>query len=101
MGFFAEVGPLNVFVSSHVSSLLSYGNTWHFSLTPPPFLPLGFLSGHQCNELIPPDMKFDPNSNPPCFNNPEEQVSIERNARVRLKIVGTRVDATEIVSFLL
>jgi hypothetical protein len=49
-------------------------------------------------QLIPPDMKFDPNSNPPCFNNPEEQVSIERNARVRLKIVGTRVDATEIVS---
>lgn len=42
-------------------------------------------------------MKFDPNSNPPCFSNPEEQVSIERNARVRLKIVGTRVDATEIV----
>ncbi|KAK9893724.1 DNA-directed RNA polymerase II subunit rpb7 [Cystobasidium minutum MCA 4210] len=63
MGFFAEVGPLNVFVSSH---------------------------------LIPPDMKFDPNANPPCFSNPEEQVSIERNARVRLKIVGTRVDATEI-----
>lgn len=49
-------------------------------------------------QLIPPDMKFDPNSNPPCFSNPEEQVSIERNARVRLKIVGTRVDATEIVS---
>jgi DNA-directed RNA polymerase II subunit RPB7 len=43
-------------------------------------------------------MKFDPNANPPCFSNPEDQVSIERNARVRLKIVGTRVDATEIVS---
>ena len=43
-------------------------------------------------------MKFDPNANPPCFSNPEEQVSLERNARVRLKIVGTRVDATEIVS---
>jgi len=63
MGFFAEVGPLTVFVSSH---------------------------------LIPPDMKFDPNASPPCFVNSEEQISIERNAKIRLKIVGTRVDATEI-----
>ena len=42
-------------------------------------------------------MKFDPNATPPCFSNTEEQILIERNARVRLKIVGTRVDATEIV----
>lgn len=42
-------------------------------------------------------MKFDPNANPPCFSDPDEQISIERNARVRLKILGTRVDATEIV----
>jgi len=63
MGFYVEVGPLTVFVSSH---------------------------------HIPPDMKFDPNSNPQCFTNTEEQISIERNARVRLKILGTRIDATEI-----
>ncbi|KAG6824731.1 hypothetical protein H0H92_005993 [Tricholoma furcatifolium] len=47
------------------------------------------------NKLIHPDMKFDSNSNPPSFAS-EEQI-IEKNTRVRLKIVGTRVDATEIV----
>ncbi|KAF7968723.1 hypothetical protein HWV62_29589 [Athelia sp. TMB] len=45
-------------------------------------------------QLIHPDMKFDPNSNPPSFAS-DEQI-IEKNTRVRLKIVGTRVDATEI-----
>jgi DNA-directed RNA polymerase II subunit RPB7 len=62
-------------------------------------------------------MRFDPNSNPPSFAS-DEQVEkkkalawtptdlvfsslqiIEKNTRVRLKIVGTRVDATEIVRF--
>ncbi|KAF8194706.1 hypothetical protein BJ912DRAFT_959180 [Pholiota molesta] len=61
MGFFADVGPLTVFVS---------------------------------HQLIHPDMRFDPNSNPPSFAS-DEQI-IEKNTRVRLKIVGTRVDATEI-----
>jgi len=61
MGFFADVGPLSVFVS---------------------------------HQLIHPGMRFDPNSNPPSFAS-DEQI-IERNTRVRLKIVGTRVDATEI-----
>ncbi|KAH9939066.1 RNA polymerase Rpb7 [Epithele typhae] len=61
MGFFAEVGPLNVFVSQ---------------------------------QLIHPELKFDPNSNPPSFAS-EDQI-IEKNTRVRLKIVGTRVDATQI-----
>uniref|UniRef100_D8Q2A1 DNA-directed RNA polymerase II subunit RPB7 n=1 Tax=Schizophyllum commune (strain H4-8 / FGSC 9210) TaxID=578458 RepID=D8Q2A1_SCHCM len=61
MGFFADVGPLTVFVS---------------------------------HQLIHPDMKFDPNSNPPSFAS--EDAIIEKNTKVRLKIVGTRVDATEI-----
>jgi len=61
MGFFAEVGPLQVFVSSH---------------------------------LIPPEFKFDPNANPPCFQGDGEK--IERDTKVRLRIVGTRIDATEI-----
>ncbi|KZW00712.1 hypothetical protein EXIGLDRAFT_720950 [Exidia glandulosa HHB12029] len=61
MGFFADVGPLSVFVSA---------------------------------QLIHPDMRFDPNSNPPSFAS-DEQI-IEKNTHVRLKIVGTRVDATEI-----
>ncbi|KAJ3785292.1 hypothetical protein GGU11DRAFT_782203 [Lentinula aff. detonsa] len=61
MGFFADVGPLSVFVS---------------------------------HQLIPPDMKFEPNSNPPSFAS--EQQIVEKNTKIRLKIVGTRVDATEI-----
>lgn len=40
-------------------------------------------------------MKFDANSNPPSFAS-DDQI-IEKNTKVRLKIVGTRVDATEIV----
>lgn len=47
-------------------------------------------------QLIPQDIKFDPSSNPACFSS-EDQV-IEKGSKVRLKIVGTRVDATEIVS---
>lgn len=62
MGFFAYVGPLSVFVSSH---------------------------------LIPSDMKYDPNANPPNYSG-DDQV-IEKGAKVRLKIVGIRTDATEIV----
>ncbi|EPX71505.1 DNA-directed RNA polymerase complex II subunit Rpb7 [Schizosaccharomyces osmophilus] len=61
MGFFADIGPLSVFVSSH---------------------------------LVPPDMRFDPAANPPNYSG-EDQV-IERGSNVRLKIVGTRTDATEI-----
>jgi len=61
MGFFAEVGPLNVFVSNH---------------------------------LIGTDFKFDPNSTPPAWTSTDQL--IEKNSHVRMKIVGTRVDATEI-----
>ncbi|KAL1933264.1 hypothetical protein VTP01DRAFT_7354 [Rhizomucor pusillus] len=61
MGFFAEVGPLNVFVSSH---------------------------------LIPNDMHYDANNDPPCYAS-EDQV-IQKDVQVRIKLVGTRVDATEI-----
>jgi len=67
-------------------------------------------------QLIHPDLRFDPNSNPPSFAS-DEQVGllppanllyplsfttqiIEKNTRIRLKIVGTRVDATEIVRVL-
>ncbi|CCO34104.1 DNA-directed RNA polymerase II subunit rpb7 Short=RNA polymerase II subunit B7 [Rhizoctonia solani AG-1 IB] len=46
------------------------------------------------NKLIHPDMKFDPNSNPPSFAS-DDQI-IDKGTHVRLKIVGTRVDATEI-----
>ncbi|OZJ01992.1 hypothetical protein BZG36_04692, partial [Bifiguratus adelaidae] len=61
LGFFADVGPLNVFISSH---------------------------------LIPSDFKFDPNGNPPSYQSDDQ--TIQKDVHVRLKIVGTRVDATEI-----
>ncbi|CAG8567192.1 4784_t:CDS:2 [Ambispora leptoticha] len=61
MGFFAEVGPLQVFVSSH---------------------------------LIPSDMKFNPYVNPPAFS--DENNTIEKGSNCRIKIVGTRFDATDI-----
>ena len=64
MGFFAEAGPVTVFVSNH---------------------------------LIPEDMTFDANVNPPCYQTEDQTVKIEKGEWVRIKIVGTRVDATEIV----
>ncbi|RIB10795.1 RNA polymerase Rpb7 [Gigaspora rosea] len=62
MGFFADVGPLQVFVSSH---------------------------------LIPSDLKFDASKNPPAYH-AEDGSSIEKGYHVRIKIVGTRFDATDI-----
>ncbi|WFD17192.1 DNA-directed RNA polymerase II subunit [Malassezia arunalokei] len=63
MGFFAEVGPLSIFVSSH---------------------------------LLPIDYKFQPDANPPEFTSPTDQ-NLVKGRRVRVRIVGTRVDANEIV----
>jgi len=68
MGFFADVGPLTVFVSTH---------------------------------LIPTSIFFDSGSNPPAFRvkgqeQDDDTGTITKGTKVRLKIVGTRVDATEI-----
>ena len=62
-------------------------------------------------------MRFDPNSNPPSFTSPDQVCNditprsysiltpisqvIEKDTKVRLKVVGTRVDQTEIVRYLL
>ncbi|UZJ55844.1 hypothetical protein CBS101457_005164 [Exobasidium rhododendri] len=62
MGFFASVGPLNIFTSTH---------------------------------LLPLEFRFQPDSNPPEFASPDGQ-SIVKDKKVRLRIVGTRVDASEI-----
>jgi DNA-directed RNA polymerase subunit E'/Rpb7 len=64
VGFFAEAGPLQVFVSNH---------------------------------LIPEDFSFV-STEEPCFVSSDEAVRIIAGAEIRLRIVGTRVDATEIVS---
>jgi DNA-directed RNA polymerase II subunit RPB7 len=62
MGFFANVGPLQIFVSNH---------------------------------LIPGEFRFEPNSVPPCYLSEEQNAKIAPGDMVRLRIVGTRIDATE------
>jgi len=63
MGFFAEAGPMQVFVS---------------------------------NYLIPEDMAFN-SIDEPCYVSTDEMVRIQKDCEVRLRIVGTRNDANEIV----
>lgn len=45
-------------------------------------------------------MQYCPNGNPPCYKSKDEDVVIAAEDKIRLKIVGTRVDATGIVSAL-
>lgn len=49
-------------------------------------------------QSIPADMQYCPNGNPPCYKSKDEDVVIAAEDKIRLKIVGTRVDATGIVS---
>ena len=64
MGFFAQAGPLDIFVSNH---------------------------------LIPEDYEFD-STNEPCYRTSgDDSDTILSGSIVRLRIVGTRVDAQEIV----
>jgi DNA-directed RNA polymerase II subunit RPB7 len=41
-------------------------------------------------------MTFDANSTPPCYKTQDEDVVIQQDDEIRLKIVGTRIDATDI-----
>ncbi|KAM7496496.1 hypothetical protein LguiA_020910 [Lonicera macranthoides] len=66
MGFFAEAGPVQIFVSNH---------------------------------LIPDDMEFQ-TGDMPNYTTSDGSVKIQKESEVRLKIIGTRVDATEIVRLL-
>ena len=59
MGIFADCGPLQIFISSH---------------------------------LVPSDMKFEPNSTPPCYQAEDLTYKIRRDDEIRLKIVGSRSD---------
>lgn len=40
-------------------------------------------------------MKFDPNASPPCYRSKDEV--IQKDTKVRIEIVGCRVEATDIV----
>ena len=65
MGFFAEAGPLQIFVSNH---------------------------------LIPEEFEFESTQEPEYMTKDGDQ-KITTGCEVRIRIVGTRVDANEIVSF--
>ncbi len=65
MGFFAEAGPLQVFVSNH---------------------------------LVPEGFEFSTTAHEPCYQTTDGEQKIVAGSEVRLRIVGTRVDATDIVS---
>lgn len=73
VGFFADAGPLPLFVSAHVSFVYY---CQHINHTNP-------------MQLIPRDIKFDANATPPQFTNNEDSV-IEPGTHVRVKIIGTR-----------
>ncbi|KAH8982692.1 hypothetical protein EDB92DRAFT_1952119 [Lactarius akahatsu] len=45
-------------------------------------------------QLLHPALKFEPSSNPPSYTSQDHV--IENNTKIRIKIIGTRVDATEI-----
>eukprot|EP00898_Chlorokybus_atmophyticus_P005418 jgi/Chlat1/5878/Chrsp4S06389 len=62
MGFFAEAGPLQVFVSNH---------------------------------LMQDNMKFS-GEEEPCYVAEDESQRLQKDSMVRLRVVGTRIDATEI-----
>jgi len=60
------------------------------------FTEIGPLSCFISRHSIPADMDFDPNSNPPCYKTKDEDIVIQTEDEIRLKIVGTRVDANDI-----
>lgn len=60
------------------------------------FTEIGPLSCFISRHSIPADMVFDASSNPPAYKTDDEDVVIAQDDEIRLKIVGTRVDATDI-----
>ncbi|BFZ12396.1 hypothetical protein BsWGS_15434 [Bradybaena similaris] len=60
------------------------------------FTEIGPLSCFISRHSIPADMEFDPSSTPPCYKTKDEDVVIQEEDTIRLRIVGTRVDAKDI-----
>ncbi|XP_057326889.1 FAD-dependent oxidoreductase domain-containing protein 1-like [Microplitis mediator] len=63
------------------------------------FVEIGPLSCFISHHSIPTDMQFCPNISPPCYKSKEEDIVIQADDEIRLKIVGTRVDATGIEEY--
>ncbi|XP_050529442.1 DNA-directed RNA polymerase II subunit RPB7-like isoform X5 [Daktulosphaira vitifoliae] len=60
------------------------------------FADIGPLSCFISHHSIPNELQFCPNTSPPCYKSKEENIAIQPEDTIRLKIVGTRVDATGI-----
>ncbi|CAH1109129.1 unnamed protein product [Psylliodes chrysocephalus] len=60
------------------------------------FAEIGPLSCFISHHSIPAEMEFCPNVNPQCYKTKDEDVVIHAEGEIRLKIVGTRVDASGI-----
>ncbi|ESO11251.1 hypothetical protein HELRODRAFT_104718 [Helobdella robusta] len=60
------------------------------------FADIGPLSCFISKQSIPADMEFDSLSNPQCYKSKDEDAIIQVDDEIRIKIVGTRVDAKEI-----
>uniref|UniRef100_UPI00358F8B9F DNA-directed RNA polymerase II subunit RPB7 isoform X2 n=1 Tax=Myxine glutinosa TaxID=7769 RepID=UPI00358F8B9F len=60
------------------------------------FTEIGPMSCFISRHSIPSEMEFDPNSNPPCYKTGDEDIVIQQDDEIRLKIVGTRVDKNDI-----
>eukprot|EP01080_Neovahlkampfia_damariscottae_P004409 gene4409-7784_t len=63
IGFFADVGPVQIFVSRHQISV---------------------------------DMRFEPDSTPPCFISEDQSIKIQKDDEIRLKVVGTNFENQQI-----
>ncbi|CAK9290509.1 unnamed protein product [Gordionus sp. m RMFG-2023] len=51
-----------------------------------------FISKHS----IPSNMEFDPNLGQPCYKTVDDGISIKEHNEIRVKIVGTRINASDI-----
>ncbi|XP_015685306.1 phospholipase D3-like, partial [Protobothrops mucrosquamatus] len=65
------------------------------------FTEIGPMSCFISRHSIPSEMEYDTNSNPPCYKTVDEDIVIQPEDNIRLKIVGTRVDKNDIVSCIL
>lgn len=60
------------------------------------FSEIGPVSCFISRTAIPEDMEYEATSNPACYKGKEDDVVLEAGDKIRVKVVGTRVDAKEI-----
>ncbi|KAI0988606.1 hypothetical protein GJ496_004525 [Pomphorhynchus laevis] len=59
------------------------------------FCKIGPLTCYISNRSIPADMEFDPNSNPPRYRKKDEDLHLQLEDEIRLKIIGYRVSSQD------